>query len=64
MPAQHMTGRRLAALAVAILLIGGGATGLGLHHGAPAVTITSGIAMLIGLRFLQIAARSGRKRSG
>lgn len=49
--------RRLSALIIAVLLIGGGASGLGIAHQNPVAVVGSAIAVLVGLQFLWIATR-------
>jgi hypothetical protein len=53
------TGSRVVALAVAVVLIGGGITGLTAGSHLVASTIGSAVAILAGLVFLRIAAKRG-----
>lgn len=56
MSARTGSGRRVVALAGAVVLIGGGLTGLGALHGNPVAVVSSAVAVLAGLVFLRRAA--------
>jgi len=58
MDSSRSRGHRVVLLAIAAVLIGGGAAGLGTQHSHPLAVISSGLALVAGLGFL----RKTRKR--
>ncbi|WP_414942788.1 hypothetical protein [Amycolatopsis sp. cmx-11-51] len=57
MPESRSKSQRVIVLAIAVVLIIGGITGVSTAHDVPLATISSAVAILVGLLFLRIAAR-------